>query len=207
MALVAAARAGDRGTAALIAVLALFFALGVAPYWWPGIGLGGFFLFYGLAVMLVLALLLIAGLVGAWYWYRGAASGRRTVLVAVAGFLMFGVAIVSADLLHRDLPFGSFVRDFDRAAWSEPGSASYVKGDITPRQKMLGDIVYDILPTRTRAEVEQILGGSNDPGAEAGTLVYILGPDRSGFTIDFEYLVVRFDERGRFAGYDLTNRD
>ena len=203
----------------LVLLAAYFFAISVATYWWPGITRSSSFLLYAFFATYLLLLLGVAGVVGAvgfFVWPRRPRRGtppmsaaphanwRGLIVVSVGGLLLFGIAAATSEQLHGDLPVGSFARRFDRAVWSTPGSAAYVKGDITPRQKMIGDIVNNILPGRTQSEVAQILGGSEDPGIDKRALAYIIGPDR-GFSIDFEWLVIWYDEHGRLQRYEFTS--
>src|SRR5882672_1827722 len=100
------------------------------------------------------------------------------------------------------LPTGSHLQRFERAAWQDSHSAEYVPGDITPRQKMLADVVRNILPRRTRAELEEVLGPSLDTSyfrSSGRDLIYLLGSQRNSyFTIDSEWLLVWLDKGGRF---------
>jgi hypothetical protein len=92
--------------------------------------------------------------------------------------------------------------------WRDPRSAEYVEGDITPRQKMLADIVKNILPGRPRAELEGLLGPSLDTlyfKNEGSDLIYMLGPERDSYiTIDSEWLLIWLDKDGRFKRYAIA---
>jgi hypothetical protein len=134
---------------------------------------------------------------------------RAYLVIACVGVASFAVVLGIARTLPRPLPTGSHLQSFDRAVWHEPQSAAYVDGDITPRQKMLADVVKSILPGRTQAELEDILGPSLDTAYFKSTgrdLIYILGPQRdSYFTIDSEWLLIWLDKGGRFERYAITN--
>jgi outer membrane protein assembly factor BamE (lipoprotein component of BamABCDE complex) len=80
-----------------------------------------------------------------------------------------------------------------------------VAHDITPRQKMLGDVVDNVLPGKTRAEIEAILGSPEETSCFANTgrdLIYSTGPERdTPFSIDSEWLLIWLDDQGRFERY------
>jgi len=123
------------------------------------------------------------------------------------GFVWFGTSVALAWMLRGALPTGSHLRRFDAAVWQDPDSSEFVAGDITPRQKMLGDVVKNILPGRTRAEVEELLGPSLDTPYFKSTgrdLIYVLGATRDMFfEIDSEWFLIWLDESGRFKRYAI----
>jgi hypothetical protein len=89
-------------------------------------------------------------------------------------------------------------------------SPPYVAGDITPRQKMLRDVVENLLPGKTRREIEALLGPSSatwyfeDTGRD---LIYMTGPERdTPFSIDSEWLLIWLDQNDRFERF-AVHRD
>ena len=136
----------------------------------------------------------------------GGCSARHTsrVLNRLCIFAFFNVL---SHFIVGDLPTGSFTLRFDTAGWQESKSAEYVIGDITPRQKMLGDVVSHILPGRNHTEIEQLLGPSlRTPYFEetGRDLIYVLGPHRNSFIrIDSEWLLVWLDKSGQFQRYAI----
>ena len=70
---------------------------------------------------------------------------------------------------------------------------------------MLGDVVAHVLPGRTQAEIEEMLGPSLTTSYFESTsrdLIYVLGAERdSFFPVDSEWLLVWLDEAGRFQRY------
>ena len=136
----------------------------------------------------------------------GGCSARHTsrVLNRLCIFAFFNVL---SHFIVGDLPTGSFTLRFDTAGWQESKSAEYVIGDITPRQKMLGDVVSHILPGRNHTEIEQLLGPSlRTPYFEetGRDLIYVLGPQRNSFIrIDSEWLLVWLDKSGQFQRYAI----
>jgi hypothetical protein len=72
---------------------------------------------------------------------------------------------------------------------------------------MLGDLVRNVLPGRTRAEIEALLGTTGPTGyfKELGwDLIYVTGPERSSpYSIDSEWLLIWLDSTGRFQRYEI----
>jgi hypothetical protein len=134
---------------------------------------------------------------------------RALFLIACVGVASFALVFGLTRSLPRALPTGSHLQQFDRSSWQEPRSADPVENDITPRQKMLADVVRSVLPGRTRAELEEALGPSLDTLYFASTgrdLIYVLGPQRdSFFAIDSEWLLIWLDKNGRFERYAIAN--
>lgn len=128
-------------------------------------------------------------------------------LLTVAGVGLSGVAV----LLKRGLPYGSFLRPFDQATWCGPASSAFVAGDLTPRQKMLGDVVRTVLKPGGRAATREAilaqLGPSETDAADNSSgqeLIYRLGPEHDSlFAIDDDWLLIWFDESGRFQGFRI----
>jgi hypothetical protein len=151
-----------------------------------------------------------AGLFRSWVHDRPLTRRHRAfVLIACVGVTSFASAVGLLRTPQRPLPTGSHLQSFDRAVWRDPNSAEYVKGDIAPRQKMLADVVKNVLPGLTRAELEELLGPSLETPYfknEGRDLIYRLGPQRdSYFTIDSEWLLIWLDDAGRFKRYDIAN--
>src|SRR5574337_1903561 len=112
----------------------------------------------------------------------------HTVVVPVA------LMLVQAGC-HR-LPASSYEKKFDSASWKDEASWSGIDRP-TPRQQMLGDLVNNVLPGKSRAEVLEILGPpSQAKMTHAADLVWCLGIERGLFGIDSEWLFVWFDSAG-----------
>ena len=204
----------SHGLLACFAVLATYFGLLLVPEWWPGFAGNGLFLLYVLSVPVVLI-----GLLGCLVWggvgttralLRGSLVSprhRALVLLPLAGFLMAGAAIGLARSIRGALPSGSHLQEFEPVVWQRPASSEFVRGDITPRQKMLGSIVDRLAPTHDRAQLEALLGPSLDTRYFESTgrdLVYILGPERDSFIgIDSEWLLIWLDDSNHFERYEV----
>ena len=97
-------------------------------------------------------------------------------------------------------------KKFSSEIWRDPNSAQYVSYDLTLRQRMLDDVVENILPGSTQSEIEILLGESMNTGYFSGNerdLIYVLGAER-GFGVDSEWLLIWFDETGNFERYEIT---
>lgn len=202
------------GRAAFWALLALavYFGVMLIPKWWPAFGQTAAFFVYVLSLpvaILGLAALTCWGVVGTFIAKRRQSTisrfHRRLLLVSLAGFLLFVSSMVIVRFIDGGLPTGSNILRFEAATWRATKSADFVTGDITPRQKMLGDVVAHVLPGRTRTEIEELLGPSLATSYFENTgrdLIYVLGAERdSFFPIDSEWLLIWFDEAGRFQRY------
>jgi hypothetical protein len=72
------------------------------------------------------------------------------------------------------------------------------------RLRMVDDLLARrLLDGRSRDEVEALLGPGIRPSDPKWDLTYELGPERSCFRIDSEFLVIRLDSRGRVKEYSL----
>lgn len=117
------------------------------------------------------------------------------------------------------LPSGSNLRTFDSEIWI--GDQSTVpQGEITDRQKMLGDLVENILPGKSRNGIIRLLGLPSENGtidrilgltrdqANQSTLYFFLGPSRGdSLKIHIEFLVIHFDTTNRYKKYSIEVDD
>lgn len=131
---------------------------------------------------------------------------RNVVSMRFLTVLILSFAIVACSE-KNDLPYGSDALPFSSQKWKAKTSATDYDDDfITTRQKMLGDVVENILPGKTNLEVELLLGESLDVqyGDTTRDIVYYMGAERgSYFKIDSEWLLIWFDENGLFERYVL----
>lgn len=101
---------------------------------------------------------------------------------------------------------GSYARTFDSKVWADPESENYRRGDITPRQKMLGDVIGSVVRNGTRENIIAQLGPpivGRLSGADIDT-TYCTGPQRdSFFRIDDEWLSIWFDEAGHVTRWEI----
>jgi hypothetical protein len=203
------------GTAFALCFVSAFFGFWLVPEWLPWVRLTGAYFFYVLSVPVVLLVLVVLalwggiGLLRARSRYAPAVSRHRVILlIGAAGIVCIAAAVGLERGISGGLPFGSRLQEFDPAIWKAPGSGEFISGDITPRQKMLGDVVANVLPGRGREELTALLGPSLDTTYFASTgrdMIYVLGPERTSlFAIDSEWLLIWLDESGRFERYEIA---
>ena len=104
------------------------------------------------------------------------------------------------------LPSGSHLQSFNSELWIADDSIIAREG-ITTRQTMLGDVVKNILPGKSRNEIIRLLGLSSDDSNQK-TLNYYLGPLRGdSLEIHVEFLKIYFDPSGHYKGYSIISDD
>ena len=116
--------------------------------------------------------------------------------------------ILAVSGCSRSLPSGSHERLFDAALWRSPqGLEPNKTARITPRQKMLGNLVDKHLVGKKRTEVMEMLGEPStkmDPDGTGPSLSYPTGIERgSSFRIDSEWLLIFFDSSGKVIRYRI----
>lgn len=180
-------------------------AIFIARNWWTPIladdfvSLGLSFGIVGSLIALTIALLVIYMM----------PHGKRRVDRLRSTLLMLSMIVVALAFdaaYSRGLPTGSFATEFDSAQWRDEDSAAYIKGDVTTRQKMLGSVVYQILPNTPRLRLESLLGDAKPTGyfTDLGPdLLYCLGPERGFIGIDSEWLAIWLDEDSTVARWEL----
>lgn len=194
---------------------ALYFGIFLIPKIIPKFGSTSFIFFLGLLLVLILPLLVLfalwSGVALVISSIRKHPMGQRSKKagqVSLAGLSMFVAFLFLANVLPSPLPTGSYDKKFDQTVWLEPKSADYIDGDITPRQKMLADVIKQ-LPGKNRTEIENMLGLSLDSSYFKSTgrdLIYVTGPQRDSlFAIDSEWLLIWVDEHGIYKRHAIAS--
>lgn len=122
--------------------------------------------------------------------------------ISSIGLLWFVIAVAIANGTHYFYNH----QQFSSEIWQDPKSTRYVSDELSTRQKMLDDVVENILPGSTQLEIEALLGPSTNTGYFAQSepdLIYILGPER-GFGVDYEWLLIWVDDSGDFERYEIV---
>lgn len=191
-----------------------FFALQMLPHWFTPLLNNPFAFFYPLVAALIGLFLLFATAITLLMWVLtrtpDSKARRRNWFTTFVCSLIIGIglAVVSA-AYARGLPTGSFRKPFNQQAWKTPTSSEFVRGDITERQKMLGDVVTSFVVDGDKETILAQLGPSeNDVYFESSgrDLIYCTGPQRdSFFPIDNEWLLIWFDAKGLTARYEIRS--
>lgn len=107
----------------------------------------------------------------------------------------------------RQLPDGSHEKPFDEVLWRSSQGLEPDKAGITPRQKMLGDLVDKQLIGENRKEIISVLGEPStkmDPDGTGPSLSYPTGIERGSYMrIDSEWLLIYFDSSGVATRYKI----
>jgi hypothetical protein len=206
----------------VVIALIVYFGLFLIPEWWPAFRATAAYFTYALTLPFTLLALIVLGCWGAigLFMSRMRNSPRqaryRSMLgVSILGLLLFGSAYGLSAAIRGALPSGSYLQRFDSAQWKDEAASESAGADISVRQKMLGDVVSNVLPGRDRRDLEEMLGPSlNTPYfpsldtpyfANTGRdLIYVLGRERdSMFGVDSEWLLIWLDGSGRFERYQV----
>ncbi len=93
--------------------------------------------------------------------------------------------------------------DFDSEVWKKPSSSSY-EGPV--RIRMVDDLLweYDLVGMASE-EVTILLGPTDNLGYfDSYDFVYWLGPERSFFGVDSEWLVILLDDNGKVSRHKIV---
>jgi hypothetical protein len=187
----------------------------IVPRWVPSISFSFLYVFYLLSYAALLAFLAacaaISGMVVLWQLKtRSVVSGRvkyvffASAIAATCCSVMFALALY----LPQGLPAGSWISEFDAVMWRDPASADFGKS-VSIRQKMLGDLVSNVLPGKSRDEIIDLLGPSSKTPYFASLeydLIYPTGAQRDSYIrIDSEWLLIWCDHTGRFERFAIVS--
>ena len=190
----------------------LFFALQVLPHQITRLQ-GAFSFLYPVVAAFLFFVIGTATIVTAIMWISAHDSEsrlqRRSWFLTFALMLIVGILCSFAAAAYaRGLPTGSFVKQFDQHLWLSASSQN-VSGEITDRQKMLGDVVRKVVVNGTKDNIVAQLGPSEDSEYFESTgrdLIYWTGPQRdSPFAIDSEWLLIWVDPNGRVSRYEILS--
>lgn len=182
--------------------------------WVPSMGATVPFFLYLVSIPLVLLAAVGVLMFGAIGWAISSARSRPVrpsapslIIVPLTAILIFGLVFGLRAIVADVLPTGSYAQAFEAEAWQSQESAELVRGDITPRQKMLGAVVQEVLPGSHRSQIEDALGPSLDTPyfrSNGRDLIYRTGLERDSlFGIDSEWLLIWLDEAGHFSRFAI----
>jgi len=128
-----------------------------------------------------------------------------TSMLTIVGF--FIISYYMAPIL-RPLPRGSDLKYFNSELWKLESSIDCIMG-ISEREKMLKDLIKNILPEKTEKQIIDLLGVPSDElyfRTWKPDMLYFLGPQRDGFVnIDSEWLLIWLDDKRYFKKYRIAN--
>jgi len=127
--------------------------------------------------------------------------------IAFLGPAMILIWILIGHYFPHNLPAGSDLLSFDSISWKNNETEPLPKDLVTVRQKMLKDVVYLVLPGKSKEEIESLLGPSTQTKYFKGQydLIYVLGPERDHFFgLDYEWLLIRLKD-GKFKKFKIVN--
>ncbi len=124
----------------------------------------------------------------------------------LAVVIMIITACSQSDYQNK-LPSGSDSRSFDSVVWQDELSTDPDENLVSEREKMLKDLIDNVLPGKNKSEIEQLLGPSLETqyfASEDKDLIYYMGPERDSiFTVDSEWLLIWLDDSGKFNKYQI----
>jgi hypothetical protein len=164
---------------------------------------------YPFSLFLFIALIIISSLYSLITWVLAKKRNKDlhpAVAIGPAISLTILIGFLSAPYMPKFLPSGSHLQPFDSELWIADDSTIMREG-INDRQKMLGDVVENILPGKSRNEIIRLLGLSSDDSNQP-TLLFYLGPARGDFFgVEVEWLEVYLDLSGNFEKYEVFRED
>ncbi len=109
--------------------------------------------------------------------------------------VIFVIFVIGVILLPSDgLPKYSGNLKFNGDLWRSEKGLESDWTDVTPRQKMIKDLLRNRLPDKSKDEIFKLLGPSDtEKFSKKADLAYLLGVQRS-FGIDNEWLLIYFQD-------------
>ncbi len=138
---------------------------------------------------------------------------KKPGVLSIASITTMVTLIICALIINiipfpERLPAGSNLRKFDPVIWKHPSSTDYNEG-ISEREKMLKDLVTQVLPGKSKDEIIGLLGEPLETlyfRKINKDMIYYLGPERDNFlSIDSEWLLIWLDKDKYFKKYRIRN--
>ena len=134
---------------------------------------------------------------------------KKLVSIILIFIIIIYISIKDSQTEFKKLPKGSNLKKFNSVNWKNDDSINPDDNLISDREKMLHDLVNNILPNKSKEEIEKILGLSlNTPYFKSSNkdLIYYLGPERDHMmNIDSEWLLIWLDKSNKFEKYKIVN--
>jgi hypothetical protein len=123
---------------------------------------------------------------------------------AIKSFLIMIVLIVLGVYGIRHL---KYYKPFDSTLWKSADSSQHDSQDRTPKQYMLKAAISTIEKLQTKEKITSELGPGENTGYfidQNRDMIYYLGPERSIFSIDSEWLLIWFDDNDVILKYEIV---
>ncbi len=188
--------------------LFLFFYFGsmIVPQW--SIFYSSHFLDWFIALPIVVLALVLAGIwggIGLWQAkLKNVPQKQRYsyfVRLASISLLWFGLSVA----LTYGTQYAYLHKKFDSGVWKAKASIGHVPYESPSlRQRMVNDVVENLLPRSTKSEIELLLGEPDEAWIVDNTeyTLYVIGNER-GFGVDSECLTIEYDVQGHFQSYEV----
>ncbi len=127
--------------------------------------------------------------------------------------IIFAFMLVSSAIVllapKSEFPTGSNLMEFNPDVWKTEKAQVWPGNGPSTREKMLKDLVKNVLPGKSRTEIETLLGPSLETDYFQSIdkdLIYYMGPERDNYmALDSEWLLIWLDENGIFQRYKIVN--
>jgi hypothetical protein len=71
------------------------------------------------------------------------------------------------------------------------------------RKEMITDLTNNVLQKKSKNEIIKILGSPNKIYFKNADLVYLLGKEKTLFSIDYEWFLIYLDTNGKYSYYKI----
>ncbi len=138
---------------------------------------------------------------------------RKQLPLFLSICIIFAFMLVSSAIVvfapESEFPTGSNLMKFNPDVWKTEKAQIWPENGPSTREKMLKDLVKNVLPGKSRAEIETLLGPSLETDYFQSIdkdLIYYMGPERDNYmALDSEWLLIWLDENGIFQKYKIVN--
>jgi hypothetical protein len=157
--------------------------------------------------IIVFALVVIGFWGGIGLWRAKSKNSPRNpqhkyfIQLAGKGLLWFCVSVG----LAFGTQFAYLHKAFNSDSWKDKTSIGTIPFESPSlRQRMITDVIENVLPNRKQSEVITLLGEPDDSWTEDGVehILYVLGYERS-FGVDYECLTIEYDAKGNFQDHHV----
>ncbi len=122
--------------------------------------------------------------------------------------LIFGIIFLIIAVIY--IIFIRSNNDFKSQTWLEVHSTSSKVGGLSERQKMKKDLVENVLPNKTKNEIEELLGNSLNSlnfSKSKPDMLYKLGRETDSYpNIKMEWLLIWLDQNKKYKKYEIKKK-